>query len=662
MNKVGKTGKLFNRYMRLPLYFTIFLIVLSLVVSGIDAVAGFIIAFISLIFVICTLMFHLNSKRLIDAAIVEFAMDFYKSEDKLNLELDIPYAILNAQSAVVWANKAFDEIFQKDMALYNNFERVFGKFDLGGIIDKSEFCVRYDERSYDIKLKRVNIDAEIYYCIYLYDVSGLYEVKSELSNKSLVAGLIYIDNYDEAMQSVEEVRSALLVAMLDRKIKQYLGDEGIVHKLEKDKYFFVSNHKFLQKSMDNRFEILEEAKNISIGNTMKVTLSIGIGDGAKDYGECYEYANMAMEMALARGGDQVVVKDKQGFSYFGGKSQAVERFNRVKARVKAKLLRDLIVNKPKVIIMGHKVMDIDCFGAAIGLWRIAKELDRDVHIIKPQNNTSIKSVLDKFTEPNYPDDLFIEAKEAEKLMDDDALLIVVDVHRPGITEAPGLINLAKDIVVLDHHRQSEDSIKNASLSYIESYASSACELVAEMVQYIDDGVKLSIEEADAMYAGIVIDTQNFKNQTGVKTFEAAAFLKRSGADISRVRKTFREDIDDYMAKAEAIHNLSVYEKHFAISYCPSEGLESPNVIAAQVANDLLNIADIKASIVFTKIGSTVYISARSIDEVNVQVMMEKIGGGGHRAIAGAQLKDVSVEEAETMIKNLISDMIDKGEI
>jgi len=272
-------------------------------------------------------------------------------------------------------------------------------------------------------------------------------------------------------------------------------------------------------------------------------------------------------------------------------------------------------------------------------------------------------MMERFTGGGeYPEDMFLTGPKAAELVDGGTMLVVVDVNRPSITDEPSLLKLIKTIVVLDHHRTSSEIIDNAVLSYVEPYASSACEMVAEILQYIGDGIRMKSVEADAMYAGIVIDTNNFMNQAGVRTFEAAAFLRRNGADVIRVRKLFRDRYDDYKAKAKAVSNAEIFEHDFAISVCPSEGLESPTVVGAQAANELLDIVGIKASVVLSQFNGTVYLSARSIDEVNVQVMMEKLGGGGHRTIAGAQLKDTTIEEAIEKVKTVIRQMLEKGDL
>ena len=381
------------------------------------------------------------------------------------------------------------------------------------------------------------------------------------------------------------------------------------------------------------------------------------------FAQNYDSARVAIDMALGRGGDQAVVKDGSRIQYYGGKSQQQEKSTRVKARVKAHAMRELMETKDRILIMGHKLSDSDAFGSAIGIYRIATALNKKAHVIINEVTTSVQPMMNRFLDnPDYPEDLFLTGAQAAELVDASTMLVVVDVNRPSITDAPELLKLVKTIVVMDHHRQSSEVISNAVLSYVEPYASSACEMVAEVLQYIADGIKIKAAEADAMYAGIVIDTNNFTNQTGVRTFEAAAFLRRNGADVTRVRKLFRDDMQDYKARAAAISSAEIYREAFSIGVCPSEGLPSPTIVCAQAANELLEIKGIKASVVMTEYHGLIYLSARSIDEVNVQVMMEKLGGGGHRTIAGAQLSGISMEEAKDRVKAVIDEMLQKGDI
>lgn len=477
-------------------------------------------------------------------------------------------------------------------------------------------------------------------------------------------GLIYLDNYDEALASVEEVRRSLLTALVDRRISGYINSlDGIVKKLEKDKYFFFMKEKDVQRMVDDKFSILDEVKTINIGNDMDITLSIGIGKSGRDYNENYESARAAIEFALGRGGDQAVLKDADNVIFFGGKTEAKEKHARVKARVKAQALRDLLNTCDKLIVMGHKNADVDSLGAAIGFWRIATTFGKKAWIVMGKPNRSLEPLYNRFVNNDaYPEDLFISGDEALDLIDAQTVVAVVDVNRPSITEEPRLLKHAGNITVVDHHRKTAEAIDNAVLTYIEPYASSACEMITEIIQYIGMDVELTSLEADAMYGGITIDTQNFINQTGVRTFEAAAFLKRAGANTTRVRKMFRDSYNDYMAKAEAIDRAEIYREYFAFSECDAELADSPTVIGAQTANSLLEIDGIKAAIVLTPFNGQIYVSARSIDDVNVQVMMEKVGGGGHMSVAGAQLKDMTLDEAKAKIKSVIDNMIEQGDI
>ncbi|MBR3008614.1 MAG: DHH family phosphoesterase, partial [Stomatobaculum sp.] len=567
---------------------------------------------------------------------------------------------------ILWQNRAMKSLLKDQKKNLKNVEELFPELSLAELMkigESEDYHLSMGGLRYRVRFTRTGEATDRIFAMYLYDETELITLRDQINSDRLVAGIIYLDNYEEAMESVEEVRRSLLTAMIDRKIVRYFdGMRAIIRKLEKDKYFIVLQKKHLQTLEERQFDILEQVKMVNIGNEMRVTLSIGIGDGGDDYAECAELARQAMDMALGRGGDQAVVKKPDSVQYYGGKSNSKEKTTRVKARVKAHAFRELIENKDRLFIMGHKRMDIDCLGAAIGIWRIAVTLDKKAHIVVSDQVAAVKPMLKRFQGGEYPPDLFISEDTALELLDENSVLVVVDTNNPMIVESPNLLEAAKTIVVLDHHRQSERSIRNAALSYVETYASSASEMVAEIVQYISDDVKIRVAEADAMYAGIVIDTHDFKNQTGVRTFEAAAFLRRNGVDVTRVRKMFREKIEDYRAKAEAVHNAVIYRDHYAMSTCPSDGLESPTIIGAQASNDLLDIVGVKASIVLTEFAGKIYVSARSIDEVNVQVMMEKLGGGGHRTMAGAQLVGVTTEEAAERVKEVIDDMIEKGEI
>ena len=667
-------------YMLWPLVMVGFMILANISVALIDRRAGAAMGGFTFAGVILTIWLLSIRRNQILSGLVDFAAESSDVQKELLEEMSVPYLITDAAGRILWTNRAFDEMVREDHSRSNisaYFPELTAEYleeTVGDVVAHSE----WDGHYYEIDMRPLRMDGALtldlnidsraagdkMFAMFLFDETRALVYEQEITNQKMVAGLIYLDNYDEALESVEAVRRSLLEALIDRKINKFItGMNGIVSKLEKDKYFFVIEQRYIEELQKSRFALLEDVKTVNIGNDMAVTLSIGIGMNGESYLQNYEYARASMDMALGRGGDQAVVKDGDKIRYYGGKSQQVEKTTRVKARVKAHALRELMDTKDKILIMGHRNGDIDCIGSAIGIWRAATSFDKRARIVLQSVNASVKPILEKFkTSPDYPEDMFLTADQALDWADANTMLVVVDVNRPSITEAPKLLDRIHTIVVLDHHRQSAEIIKNATLSYVEPYASSACEMVAEILQYIGDGIRIKALEADAMYAGIMIDTHNFMNQTGVRTFEAAAFLRRNGADVVRVRKLFRDKPEDYRARAEAIQNMEIYHNYYALSVCPGEGLASASVVGAQAANEMLDIVGIKASFVATKVGDTMYFSARSIDEVNVQLIMEKLGGGGHRTIAGAQIKDITEKEAIEKLKAVIDDMEEKGEI
>ena len=666
MKEDRKAQEKLRTYLRWPIFPAVLSILMAVLICVSNWETGLLVFLLALISGSICLRFYAVSGAEINQAMIGFSAATDSMQARLADRLDICYVLLDRTGTFAYRNTALTELLAAEHRTSQQLEDLFPELtreELAKIAESADYHLSLGALRLRVRLVREQIDTESVFAVYFYDETALLKLREEEESRRLTAGLLYLDNYEEAMESVDEVRRPLLTAMIDRKIVRYFdGMQAIMKKLEKDKYFFVIERRYLQELLDSQFDILEQVKTVNIGNEMRITLSIGIGDGGGSYAQCYDFARQAIDMALGRGGDQAVVKDGENIRYFGGKSNSKEKTTRVKARVKAHAFRELIENKDRLLIMGHKLMDIDSLGAAVGIWRIATTMGKEAHIVSSAVNGAIRPMLERFYNGDYPEDMFIPEEKALQLLDEDSVLVVVDTNRPSMVEGPRLLDVAKTIVVLDHHRQSQDSIRNAQLSYVETYASSACEMVAEVVQYISDDVKIRAVEADAMYAGIVIDTHNFQNQTGVRTFEAAAFLRRNGADVTRVRKLFREKLDDYRAKSEAIHNAEIYRKNFALSYCDATGLDNPTVVGAQAANDLLDVIGVKASVVATTFREKVYLSARAIDEVNVQVMMEKLGGGGHRTIAGAQLSGLTQEEAMEQVKQVIDEMLLKGEI
>lgn len=664
-----------------PLALCSLLAVMDIVVFYIDRRAGAAVSlflFFYLAVWVCLYRFHRGK---ILSELIRFSTVFSHVENIMLDGLVLPFGILDMNGDLIWMNQAMSDLFGEDLKrnLGVFFPSVTNELLAGLRSHKiEEFPVGYENRNYRLLLHRVDLQQVVQQtdiigdpaqypmlaAAYLFDETNLREAIRITEDEKPVLGLIYLDNYEEALGTVEEVRRSLLIALVDRKINKYFSSlDGLVKKLEKDKFFLVMPHRSLIELKEKRFSILEEVKNVNIGNEMAVTLSIGLGLNGNGYNQNYEQCRIAIEMALGRGGDQAVVKDGDSISYYGGKSQQPEKTTRVKARVKAQALKEFITNKDKVVVMGHTITDVDAFGAAVGIYRAAKTLGKEVHIVLSDLTTSIRPLMTGFLESDdYENDMFIDSDTAKELVDHNTVMVVVDTNKPSYTECPDLLRLTQTIVVLDHHRRGSEVIENAVLSYVEPYASSTCEMVAEILQYFADGVRIRNMEADSLYAGIIIDTNNFKSKAGVRTFEAAAFLRRSGADVVRVQKLLRDNMDAYKARAETICNAVIYEGAYAVAVCPSEGLDSPTVVAAQAANELLNIVGVKASFVLTDYHDITYISARAIDEVNVQVIMEKLGGGGHMNIAGAQIPGRPPEEIVEVIKTMLKDMIQKGEL
>lgn len=669
-------------YFHAPFQLGFILIMVDILIFIMDWPCGLILlGFMIIYFSIVGYMYFNNRQKIMDE-FVRLATDYERIQKNLLKQMDLPMALLDETGRVIWMNDEFSRITHRELNYRKSITNIFPSVKrevLPANSEKVDVPLEFEQNNYKVHLKHIPLtdlsrksglfkNEESYdiamIALYLTNTTALSLALQEVDNQSVSVGLIYIDNYEEALDSLEDVRQSLLIALIDRKVNRYiLSCNGICVKLEKDKYLAVMTKKALHELRQERFALLEDVKTVNIGNEMAITLSIGVGVDGFTYAQNYEFARNAIDLALGRGGDQAVLKSPEEVVYYGGKSQQVEKSTRVKARVKAQALKEIISARDVVYIMGHRLGDPDSFGSCVGIYRIAKYLNRKAHIVLNERTTSIRQILSRFDESGeYDDDMILTGPQALDNVSENSALVVVDTNKPSITECPELLKMCKSIVVLDHHRQGKEVIEGATLSYIEPYASSACEMVTEVMRYVDDGIKLRPEEADALYGGIVVDTNNFMNRTGVRTFEAAAFLRRWGADVSRVRKMFREDPAEYKAKADAVSKAEIYKNVYAISNCSSENLKSPTVVGAQAANELLDITGIKASFVLTLYQDQIFISARSIDEVNVQLIMERMGGGGHLNIAGVQLTGKSLEEARQELKETIDKMTEEGAI
>lgn len=686
MKKNSLLRKEIEKYLQVPFMMAFLLLIMNGIVYGIDIMSGGVVSVFVLIYLVTACIVYFRRKPNIMSDLVAFSFAHGSVQNELIKELTIPYALVNLKGRVLWNNQAFYDAAGSDKKhMRKHIQHIFTDITLELLQMEPEdqeqrvIHIYEHDRNYRVEIRRVEVQSvikgefvedvqkdDVLYAVYLYDETDLVVALAEKEKIRMVVGQIYIDNYEEAMESIEEVRQSLLVALIDRKITKYMQTaDAIIKKIEKDKYIFVCQQQNLEQLQQGKFSLLDEVKSINIGNETPVTLSIAIGINSESdqYSMAYEYSHMAMDLALGRGGDQAVVKNGEKIIYYGGKTQSAEKNTRVKARVKAHALKELLATKDKVLIMGHKKPDIDSLGAAIGIYRLAIMMEKKAHIVINEVTSSIRPAMNNFLGSSvYPEDMFFSSEQALETVDPNTVVIVVDVNRPTYTECEELLAHTKNIVVIDHHRQTGEVIEHATLSYIEPYASSACEMVAEILQYSMDKPKLRPAEADAMYAGILVDTDNFVSKTGVRTFEAASFLRKSGADMVRVRKAYRTDIDSYKQLSEGVAKAEIYMDDFAISEVPTEGIDSPTVLAAKVANDLLDVENVRASFVLSKIDNVVYISARSIDDVNVQIIMENFGGGGHGTVAGAQIEDITIEEGKERIREVLRKMRDDGEV
>lgn len=476
----------------------------------------------------------------------------------------------------------------------------------------------------------------------------------------VLLGIALVDNYAEVQESIEESRYPHLVAVIDRKINDYFnGIGGVVRKYENDKYLFILPKAMLDTLKENKFDIMDILGKIDMGN-IPVTLSIGIGINGDTLNQSMEFARGALDLALGRGGNQVVIKEsEEQYTFIGGDGTEVAQNSRVKARVKAFGLVELILSAPDVMIMGHRNPDLDALGSAAGIYAIVNFFGKPCHIVLNRVTTSISPLYNRLIEDNKYKDAFIDCETALKSIKKKTLVIVLDTSRKNLCECSELVDKAKKLVVFDHHRKSKDYIEGYALTYHDPGASSTAELVTEMLMYMNKGIKLTKTEAEGLLAGITVDTKNYAFKTGVKTFEAAAFLKRSGADTIAVRRLFQSSFEDYIAKAEVVKNAKIFNDNMAISILKKK-VENPVVLIAQAADEMLSIEGIEVSYVLCEVEGKVLISARSLGTVNVQKLMEKLGGGGHQTGAAAQLKDMDINSAVKLLKETITEYLNES--
>ena len=682
MNTLIYRGKL-DHYLKAPLYVIVLFVLGDIALFFLNIKLALLAVPCILVYALVIWAFYRWNREQLNREIINFATRYGTVQKELLGKLEIPYALLDTNGRFLWRNEAFFQLAGEDSDFQKSVTSLFGEINKDRIEaigeDPLVFGLKSDHHTYRATLQQLTIDnfrekkevtdslnlsMDRVIAFMLFDETRLVALRQKNIDQELVVAQVSIDNYEETIDSVEAVRRALLVALIDRKVNKYFqSSDAIVRKNDRDKYIVLFQRKYLAKMEEDRFSILEEIKNTKAGNDNEITLSIGIGLGGRSYTQNTEYARAAMDLALGRGGSQAAIKSGDETRYYGSRGREIERNTRVKARVKAQALREIVTSRDTILVMGHKITDIDAFGAAVGVYVAARELGKEARIVVDTVTSSLRPLVSLFTgDRGYPEHMIISPEEALQIVDKHTLVVVVDTNRPNYTVAPDLLNRTRHIVVFDHHRQGEEVVQNPVLSYIEPYASSACEMIAEVLQYFSEKVQLRPTEADCIYAGILIDTNNFAAKVGVRTFEAAAYLRRNGADVIRVRKMLREDMATYKARAQVVRDAEVYHDHYAVAICETTDVESPTIVGAQAANELLNIVGIKASFVITDYRGKIYISARSIDEVDVQKLMEQLGGGGHLNIAGAQIAGADIDEVKQKLIGLIDEHVDKGDL
>ena len=666
-----------NLYLDWPIIISIYLSILNILVFVMDRSIGlFLFPFLLIYILIAIYLKHIRFNNL-NSAIIKLAESISNRQRIYFSKIELPHAVLDTSGKILWGNDKFLEL-SKNIAVGTNINEIL--VDLNSSIisnigsEKVELLTELGDKKFKVNFRMVDLNElggdevkRLYtgsakvIMLYLYDMTEYYNLKQKNDDNQQVTGFIYIDNYYEITENMEDSKSAMLIAVVDRKLTRYMSyNSGIIKKLEKDKYFFVTTKKDIEDMIEDKFSILDQAKEILSDNNLPLTLSIGVGYEGDSIGRNHELARLAIDMALGRGGDQVVIKKGNETLYFGGKSASNTTNVRVRARVKATSFKETLDTKDKVIVMGHKNGDFDSFGACIGVYLMARHLGKEVRIVVNSLTKAVDDMKKKFIDgDNYDKNLFVDGEAAIDFADESTLLVVVDHNTSLISDEPRLFNKELDLVVFDHHRVSQNSIYDAVLSYIDAGASSTCEIIAEIMTYFDDRLKIKSLEADTMLAGIMIDTMYFTFQTSAKTFDAASFLRKKGADSDRVRKILRVNFDFEKLKNEVVSNAINYKNGFAIAILDNvkDNIELA-VAKAEIANELINIESVKASFVIAKESENRYaISSRSIDEVNVQMLMEKLGGGGHRNSAGASVVANSFDEVVEKIKTVIDKVI-----
>ncbi len=588
---------------------------------------------------------------------------FKLKSDETVLNFPIPAMIVGQEGDILWNNNELDMLFKginKQKYIENVIKELNEEYDTKFMgIDKE---INIHDKHYrllgnllNLKKKRTN-DKESVLMLYFIDRTEYYRLFRMYDDSKNAVGVVMVDNYEELVQGMIDTDKPQLVATVEKKLRDWFAfTGGIMTSLDRNKYLMVFEKKYVKDFINQKFEILDDIKEISLSNKIPVTLSLGMVVEEGTNLEKFQNALATIDIALGRGGDQAVIKKNGKYEFFGGNTKEVEKTTKVKPRVISQALRELMEESTNVVIMGHQNMDADSLGSAMGVYRMAKNLNRDAVIVVNDYGVAIDGLCKKIDKDEQYQNVLLPEDHVLEKMSEGTLLVVVDTHLKDYVNSTKVLEKANKVVIIDHHRRSTDAIENAVLTYHEVYASSASELVTELLQYSEKKVTPTTLEAECLYAGILTDTKNFIQKTGVRTFEAAAFLKKTGIDVAAITKAFQNDVDTYVAIADVIRNSEIVYDNIAIALCPA-GIDNQIQVTAQAADELLNLNGIECSFVLSKYDNKVYISGRSTGTHNVQIILEKFGGGGHMMIAGAQIENAEVEEVKKLLISVIGEM------
>ncbi len=631
-------------------------------ISGEYKTAAYEYAICAITFLVFLIMVRKYSKAIVKY-IEDTMTDIHNANKDSIIHFPMATAVIKLESnEVLWGNAAFGEMVGPQPSIFEKklFD-IIPEFNLGWVTDGENECpheVEINGKFYRVYGSffdgdKTNGGFDLV-TLYWLDVSEYSNTITEFENSRQIVSLIIIDNYEDIMNGLNDSERSTIIAEIDKKLAEWVAPTGgIFVKYEKDRSLFLFEERYLEEYMSSRFAVLDSIREVRSKNGICATLSIGIGKDGQTFGENHRNARLAIDMALSRGGDQTVIRNKFNFEFFGGRSKELEKRTKVKSRVMANALTGLIKDSSGVMIMGHKNADNDSIGAAVGIACIARKMNKKASIVIGEK-TSADSLVQKLKSSDEYKDIFINAEDAIIAADSNTLLVVVDTNRKVVVESEALLESVNKVAVIDHHRRGTEYIEGAVLNFHEPYASSACELVTELLQYILESRDVLQLEAEALLSGIVIDTKKFTMKTGARTFEAAAYLRRAGADTVELKRILQDDIETYVQRAELVKLAKMYRDKVAIVVY--EGT-STRITAAQAADELLSIRGVGASFVLYKDRDSVIISARSLGEINVQVILEKLGGGGHFDTAGAQVQGRELNSVADELKAVIDDLV-----